>query len=182
MKRLTLTLMLLALACAGARGQEGAGQAAAEKRRDIGRLLQLNGSAAASVQVFEQLLPNMREIFGTMFESMPARTRETAIRIMEEESRRGFTAERMTQELIPIYERYLTAEDVKALIAFYESPAGRKLVAVQPLLIREGSTLGEKIGSEVVERILKRYQEEGIAPPPARRPQTSAPPRRPRPR
>jgi hypothetical protein len=95
---------------------------------------------------------------------------------MEEETRRAFTAERMVEGLVPVYERYLTAEDVKALIAFYESPAGRKLVAVQPLLIRESGAVGDKIAEEALERIYSRYREEKISvpPPPGRRP-----PRRP---
>jgi hypothetical protein len=174
MKRLAFTLMLLIAACAGARGQEAPGQAAEEKRRDIKRLLQLNGSGQASVQVFEQMLPNMSNMFRAMFESMPEATRERAVRIMEEEGRRGFTAERMVDELVPIYDTYLTGEEIKSLIAFYESPAGRKMVAVQPLIIRESGAAGEKIGNEIVERIIKRYVEEGITPP-SRRPGGATP-------
>jgi hypothetical protein len=180
MKRLTLTVMLLAAACAGARGQEAAaaGQAGAEKRQDIRRLLQLNGSGEASVQVFEQLLPNMTEMFRAMLDPLPAQKRERAVRILVEEGRKTFTAERMVEELTPIYDRYLTAEEVKSLIAFYESPAGRKLVAVQPLIIREASGVGEKIGNEAVEKVISRYREEGIMPPPGRQPGRRAAPRR----
>ncbi|MBV8860152.1 MAG: DUF2059 domain-containing protein [Acidobacteria bacterium] len=167
MKRLALTLLLLSLACAGARGQETAEQAAAEKRQDIKRLLQLNGAGQASVQIIEQMLPSMRNVFRGLFVKLPAKSRELAVQIMEEEIRRSFTAERMVEEVIPIYDKYLTAEEVKSLIAFYESPAGRKFVAVMPFIIREGSGAGEKIAGEAIERIYKRYQEAGIpAPPP----------------
>jgi uncharacterized protein len=178
MKRLALTLVLLAAACAGARGQETAGQAAAEKRQDIRRLLQLNGSGQAGVQVFEQMLPNMSELFRAMFDTMPAQTRERAVRIMEEEGRKGFTAERMVEELVPIYDKYFTAEEIKSLIAFYESPVGKKLVASQPSIITEAGAVGEKIGNEVVEKILRRYQEEGVTPPRTGQPERKAPPRR----
>jgi uncharacterized protein len=180
MKRLTLTILLLAAACAGARGQEATGQAAEEKRPDIKRLLQLNGSGQAGVQIIEQMLPNMRNIFRGVFESLPAKSRELAVQIMEEETRRGFTAERMTEEIIPIYDRYLTAEDIKSLITFYESPAGRKFVAVLPFIIRESGGAGEKIAGEVIGRIYKRYQEAGIpsAPPPGQRKGRGTTPRR----
>jgi len=179
MKRLALTLLLLAAACAGARGQEAAGQANEEKLRDIRRLLQLNGSGQASVQVFEHMLPNMRNIFRGLFDNLPAKSRELAVRIMEEETRRSFTAERMVEELIPIYDRHLTAEEIKSLITFYESPAGRKFVSVVPFIIRESAGVGEKIAGEAIGRIYKRYQEAGIpsAPPPGQR-RRGTPPRR----
>ena len=167
MKRLALTLLLLAAACVGASGQEATGQAAEEKRQDIRRLLQLNGAGQAGVQIIEQMLPNMRNIYRGLFERLPARSRELAVQIMEEETRRSFTAERMVEELIPIYDKYLTAEEIKSLIAFYESPAGRKFVALMPVIIRESSGAGERIAGEAIERIRKRFQEEGIpAPPP----------------
>lgn len=178
MKRLALTFVLVAAACAGARGQEAAGQGAAEKRQDIRRLLQLNGSGQASVQVFEQMLPSMSEMFRVMLDTMPAQTRERAVRIMEEEGRKSFTAERMVEELVPIYDRHFTAEEIKSLIAFYESPVGKKLVGEQPNIIREASAVGEKIGNEAVERVLRRYQEEGITPPLPRQPERKSTPRR----
>ncbi|MCA1622011.1 MAG: DUF2059 domain-containing protein [Acidobacteria bacterium] len=145
-------------ACA-ARAQDGAGE---EKLRDIRRLLELNGTAQAGMQAFDLLMPNMRAVFGAIFDSLPPARRALAVRIMEEETRRAFTAERMVEELVPIYERYLTAEDIKALIVFYESPAGRKLVAVQPQLIRESGVVGDKIAEEAIERIYSRYRDEKI--------------------
>ena len=180
MKRLALTLLLLAAACAGARGQEPAGQAAEEKRRDIRRLLQLNGSGQASVQIIEQMLPDMRNIFRGLFESLPVKSRELAVQIMEEETRRSFTAERMVEELIPVYEKYLTAEEIKSFVTFYESPAGRKFVAVMPFIIRESSGAGERIAGEAIERIYKRFRAEGIPspPPPGQRTGRGTTPRR----
>ncbi len=82
-------LLFVAGAAAGARAQDGAG---GEKRRDVRRLLELNGSAQASAQVFELMMPNMRGIFGALFNSLPPAKRDQAVRIMEEESRRTFTA------------------------------------------------------------------------------------------
>jgi uncharacterized protein len=168
MKRLTLTLMLLFVACAGARGQEAtaAGQAAEEKRRDIGRLLKLNGSAEGSDAFMAQMMPSLRGIFETMFEGMPVKTRERAVQIMEEEMRRSLNSERMFGELVAIYDRHFTAEEIKGLIAFYESPVGKKFAAAQASIITDAAQLGDKFGDEVVQQIIKRYEEEGIAPPP----------------
>lgn len=174
MKRLCLTLLLLAVACVGARGQD-----TAEKRQDIKRLLELNGAGRASVQIFEQMLPNIRMVFDALLQDLPEGKRARAVQIMEEEMRRSFTAERVIEGLVPIYDKFLTSEEVKALIAFFESPAGKKFVAVQPLLIREGSAMGDSIAEEAIGRIYVKYMAEGIdVPPPSGREAAPPPPPR----
>ena len=49
---------------------------------------------------------------------------------------------------VPIYDKYLSDDDIKSLIQFYESPAGRKLAAVTPALMAELQGVGEKQGEE----------------------------------
>ncbi|MBF0570851.1 MAG: DUF2059 domain-containing protein [Candidatus Omnitrophica bacterium] len=41
------------------------------------------------------------------------------------------------ERLLPIYDRNFTSEDLKAFIAFYESPAGKKLITTIPELMKE---------------------------------------------
>jgi hypothetical protein len=43
-------------------------------------------------------------------------------------------------ELIPIYQRHFTKSDVDALIAFYESPVGKKFLREQPRVTEESLT------------------------------------------
>jgi hypothetical protein len=40
-------------------------------------------------------------------------------------------------DVVPIYQRHLTRGDVQAIIAFYSSPAGKKIMREQPAMIRE---------------------------------------------
>jgi hypothetical protein len=40
-------------------------------------------------------------------------------------------------DVVPIYQRHLTRSDVQAMIAFYSSPAGRKIMREQPVIIKE---------------------------------------------
>ncbi|NEW84922.1 MAG: DUF2059 domain-containing protein, partial [Mariniphaga sp.] len=40
-------------------------------------------------------------------------------------------------QLIPVYKKHFTQDDVKAIIAFYESPAGNKLAEKTPLIAVE---------------------------------------------
>jgi|GEM_PF-429758 hypothetical protein len=43
----------------------------------------------------------------------------------------------MIKDIVPVYQRHFTRSDVDALVAFYSSPAGRKVVREQPAMLRE---------------------------------------------
>jgi hypothetical protein len=58
-------------------------------------------------------------------------------------------AGRILDEAIPVYDKYLSDDDVKGLIAFYQTPVGRKLSSVTPSMMAELQSVGEKQGEEV---------------------------------
>ena len=41
------------------------------------------------------------------------------------------------KQLVPVFDRYYSEEDLKDLIAFYESPLGQKVMRVTPLLMKD---------------------------------------------
>lgn len=43
----------------------------------------------------------------------------------------------LIQDLVPVYQRHLTRDDVQALVTFYASPPGQKILRVQPAILRE---------------------------------------------
>lgn len=43
----------------------------------------------------------------------------------------------LIRDVVPVYQRHLTRGDVQAIIAFYSSQAGRKILREQPAMIRE---------------------------------------------
>jgi len=49
-------------------------------------------------------------------------------------------------KLLPLYAQYYTLEDVKNMIAFYETPTGKKLVASTSALTAEGFKIGQAWG------------------------------------
>lgn len=62
-------------------------------------------------------------------------------------------ADRMVELYVPIYQKYLTIDDLKGLIAFYETPVGKKLAEATPKMTAEGLQLGQRIGLEMVNEI-----------------------------
>ena len=65
----------------------------------------------------------------------------------------------LTKLIYPIYDKYFTAEDLKAFIAFYETPAGQKMTTTLPQLMQEitatSSQWGAKVGKETAEELGK---------------------------
>lgn len=64
----------------------------------------------------------------------------------------------MTELYIPIYQKYLTIDDLKQIIAFYESPVGKKLASVTPAMTAEGMQLGQQLGMEIATQIQKELK------------------------
>jgi hypothetical protein len=73
-------------------------------------------------------------------------------------------AGQLTELVVPIYDRHLSHDDIKQVIAFYESPAGRKLISVQPQIVAESMKAGQDWGRAAAERILRRMKEQGYGP------------------
>jgi uncharacterized protein len=51
------------------------------------------------------------------------------------------------------YARYFTSADLRSLIAFYESPAGKRLSTVAPVLTANSSTAGQQWGMRVGQEV-----------------------------
>lgn len=58
-------------------------------------------------------------------------------------------ADRMVDLYVPIYQKYLTIDDLKGMIAFYETPVGKKLSEATPKISQDAMQLGQKIGMEM---------------------------------
>jgi uncharacterized protein len=77
---------------------------------------------------------------------------------------------------IESYQKHVSTEDAAQLIAFYKSPAGRRVVRVLPLITQEmqeeGARQGMKISQDVIQRHIDeiraaamKYQQDHAAPP-----------------
>ncbi len=124
-------------------------------------------TAALVKKVMEvsQVKSTMEKSIGTMIEQGKKAAGPNADKLppefwpeVEKELRKQLPA--LLDTIVPLYAKHFTKSDLNALIDFYTSPAGRKLAEKQPLILQEsmmaGSAWGEKIGRQVMERILKK--------------------------
>jgi hypothetical protein len=120
----------------------------AAKIADIKTLLGLTKSGELAVQMMQEMLNAYRQ-------GLPQ---------VPDEFWLGFAKRVKTDDLVemlvPIYDRHLTHADVTSLIEFFQSPAGKKLVSVQPEIMKEsmqvGQAWGEKLANEVTAELQKK--------------------------
>lgn len=64
----------------------------------------------------------------------------------------------LLDQVIPIYQKYLSEEDLQYINKFYASPTGQKLVDFQSFMLRESYEVAEAWGRSVVEQVMFKYQ------------------------
>ena len=55
---------------------------------------------------------------------------------------------------VPIYQKYFTLDELREIVAFYDSPVGRKLAAATPAMTREGMEKGQQLGMEIANEMM----------------------------
>jgi hypothetical protein len=121
----------------------------AQKREDAKRLIVSAGGDKMGLQMWNQMMPSFKQ-------AMP----EVPAKMWDE-----FSAEIDMNELVdmcvPSYERHLSHAEIKELLAFYESPLGKKLVSVQPQIMQECMIAGEEWGRKIGERVIRKFRDRG---------------------
>ena len=67
--------------------------------------------------------------------------------------------DRMVDLYAPIYIKYLTLDDLKQIVAFYQTPAGKKWGEATPSITLEGTKMGQQLGMELAGEIQQALQE-----------------------
>ena len=92
---------------------------------DIVKMQQLNGSGDA---MFSQIVMQFKSVKPGVTEEQWAAVKKDVFDVEVAE---------LHKQLIPAYKMYFTQDDVKAIIAFYETPTGKKLAEKTPLIAVE---------------------------------------------
>ena len=87
---------------------------------------------------------NIRPLLANSFP--PGEYRETLIDLFFAKFHAKAGGQQILDLAVPVYDKYYSADEVKALIKFYESPLGQKMASTQPKLSRELQEVGRKWG------------------------------------
>jgi hypothetical protein len=133
------------------------------KEADIRRLLEVAGTQSMMTQVMNNLAKNMKPMLANSLP--PGDYRDKLIDLFLEKfmARANVEFPKLADAAIPIYDKYLSDEDIKGLIQYYQTPLGRKTLSVLPMIIAEmqsqGQKLGERIGRESMLQVLADHPE-----------------------
>ena len=110
------------------------------KRTEIERMLRLTGTE----QMVDQMLNQMLADISSSITEVPDG--------FWEEFRKELNTQDLIEQIIPIYDKYYTLEDLRVVNDFYESPAGRRVMATLPQIMQEATAIGRAWGAKVYER------------------------------
>lgn len=153
-------LLLVVAACAMALGQSSSAPVSGQSPSATQKKKATPATEAAEKPTQEQVLKllellRVRESLQIALDAMKEQVRATAEQSLREsvpqpstEQLRQLNAivdgvfkelvlDDLLQDVVPVYQKHLTRADVEAVIAFYSSPAGKKIMREQPAMIRE---------------------------------------------
>lgn len=62
--------------------------------------------------------------------------------------------------MLPYFQKYYSQTDVEKAIAFYKSPAGKRLVSIQPLIMQKTQKIVMQRAQEIGQQVLQRHKAE----------------------
>ena len=112
-------------------------------------------------QVMNQLKAGLRP---TMTQALPpGEYRAQLVDLFFEKFSSKLSLDALLDLIVPIYDKYLSDDDIKGLIQFYGTPLGQKAISVLPKVMSEaqaqGAILGQKIGRESMAEVLSEHPE-----------------------
>ena len=99
-------------------------------------------------QMIEMMKPQLPQVPGEFWEEMEKEMKNTAFNDL-------------VDMLVPIYQEYLTQEDLEEVIKFYQSPAGKKLGSSAPHISMATMQAGQQWGMKLGQKIQAKLQEKG---------------------
>jgi hypothetical protein len=63
--------------------------------------------------------------------------------------------------ILPIYQKHLTEADLLGVIAFYETPVGKKFAEKTPLITKESILAGQEWGKQIGQKVVDKLKDKG---------------------
>lgn len=129
------------------------------KESSIRQLMELTGAKGLGGQMMQAGMDQFRS---TVTESQPDNPRtKQFIDAFVTTFQKHFDPDSLTEKIIPIYDKYLSEEDVNGLLQYYKSPLGQRMLKALPEIAREsqqaGFSLGQKAAQDTLEDLRADY-------------------------
>lgn len=164
--RLLIVLWMMVAGNIAVVGQAPSTEAPAT-REDILKLFQVMNIHQQMRLVVESMMSQQRTLIReTLKNRHPEVTEEQMAQYdsMMQETIRDYPVDAMLDDMVPVYQKHLTRNDVAAMSVFYSSATGKKLLKEMPAMTTEGMQVAyarmQKQMESMTDRIQKMMQED----------------------
>jgi uncharacterized protein len=194
------SFLLIVLATLAAFGQQGAADAAAKKRSEakaktaaqalpadaptreqvmrLFGIMQLDKTMDGAVRAAKEQSMEMAEQMAS--ERIPNATPDQKKQLHDmtnevmNQALGPATINEMLEATIPVYQRHLSKADLDAMVAFYSSPVGQKILREQPAMVQESmqaaSGIQQRIARSMYQKIDQRIEQIAHSTPETKKP------------
>jgi uncharacterized protein len=120
--------------------------AAPATERSVRELIVATGAENLGAQILKAVMPALRNALPNAPESF------------WNDFAKDVRPEELVSLIIPVYQHNLTEDDIQSALAFYRSPAGRRLTAMQPVIAQESMQVGQQWGRALAQRAISKFQ------------------------
>lgn len=129
------------------------------KEADIRRLLEVSGAKNLMMQTMQDMEKTIKPMMTNALP--PGEYREKLVDLFFNKFQSKMNMQELVDMLIPIYDKYFSAEEVKGLVKFYETPLGQKSISALPKMMVElqevGRNWGENLGRQSMQEVLAEH-------------------------
>jgi uncharacterized protein len=133
------------------------------KEGDIRSLMELVGARDAIQDATARGTEQFRE---NLIASVPDSDRgQQFVNAFAADYQKKFNPDEVTSQLVAIYDKHFTDEEIKGLLQFYGSPLGQKFAAEMPKINAETQAMNRAVGTRVAKEVLQdlRRQYPGLS-------------------
>ncbi len=142
-------------------GQQTAAGAPASKE-DVVKLFEVMHIGDMTKQVMAIAMKQSQQLARDQmkkdFPNMPQEQAAQAESVMDD-MLKAFPIEQILQTIVPVYQKHLTQGDMDAILAFYSSPAGQKLLKETPAMTQESVQASYGLLQQYMETVMQKVRQ-----------------------
>jgi hypothetical protein len=135
------------------------------KAAEIRQLMEVAGTKTVMIQMMDSMGDSIKPLLANALP--PGEYRDRLVDLFFVKFRSKADPQQLLDLIVPLYDKYLSEEEIKALIQFYQTPLGQKTIQVMPKLTAESAELGRKwgegLGRQSMLDVLSEHPELGKA-------------------
>lgn len=135
------------------------GQTDSSKIADIKKLIEVSGTAKTIKMSTKAMLDMMKQNTAEIAKKYPDVPVSSSLTDeMWAEIEQELNVENLLTMYIPIYEKHFTQDEIKYMIAFYESPTGKSMIEKMPLVMNDSMSIGREWSQKLMQRLLEKLK------------------------